>query len=1013
MKAEIAVLVLFTLLFACLALSLVAAAQPCLTGADQEPCDGSVTLAELMDYVGEWYACSSCVPDMFQSIQAYYGIPFCGDHSCDAGLGENCSSCEQDCGNCIPGSCDGISECHDYTDSANCTNDPCNVSGNCQWNGTDCAELEAASFDGWRVLPIRTQWEFENGKIGGEGEQLLHGMARSLSDPNVIYWSQDVAGPWKSTNAGESWQKTLGKDLYIVHGLSIEVDPFNPDIVFIIVFHRENADLREKFGGLYKSTDGGDSWTLVLNTDTGVDNTNWRQHRRYTRNIAYDLASRESNKAKVWYTAFVNNGLYRSDDYGNNWNKVADLSSHDFIYGVYSHPTDGQTVYLASGNGLFVSHSQGTNLQLVNTLPTGEVTSVAISPQSPTNIVYVTIKNQGLYSSTDSGNTFTLLKQYDAWRVFMNPGFPDTLYLLGFTSDHWSKSPILITHDAGLNWTENKKADNTAHPGYDNKTSQYVTVGGGGTSAVALNAQDPNEAVVYHANQFYKTTDGGVHFRESSDLFTGYAIWLNSGFVFDRFDPNRFALFLCDVIMVITKTGGDWFYKITNTVDGGNPYNWRGQGVITAQGAVQSVAGDLQPIENSEKMVATIGDYAVGADKVKLMYLENESVGWDIASDIEFIKVEHLDSSRTVVLNDITDKVKKKDDDLSEEINNNEYVRITFVSNLTKNNDIRAHINVSGTSDIGLYVKDDDTLITNFSKSQWINMMYSTPLTNLTGEENTFDLKINGDPVQFDSIFEHRNYNIKFVAYHQNDPNIVYAGDLKSYDGGKSFKIIEFKNEIEGAPSYTGAKIFSMCQSNPDVVYAIYHYSKGILRSDDAGETWRKYHLGSWRFDKSSIHFPTFAVDPVDCNIVYTIDSSGDIAVYNGSEWRSLGLLPLVERPENMDISVGTLAIDPRNNSIIYASIGGGSGISSIWRSTDKGQTWEDISYNLPRKGYPIVVNPHTGELFAGGAVGTWIFPPPYNSSNLVYNKAYPMPSCYDGLQNGDETGVDSGGSCA
>jgi len=121
----------------------------------------------------------------------------------------------------------------------------------------------------------------------------------------------------------------------------------------------------------------------------------------------------------------------------------------------------------------------------------------------------------------------------------------------------------------------------------------------------------------------------------------------------------------------------------------------------------------------------------------------------------------------------------------------------------------------------------------------------------------------------------------------------------------------------------------------------------------------------------------------------------------------------LIEKPAGLNLAVMQIAIDPRNNSVIYAAVTG-AGISNIWRSTDAGETWEDISYNLPRRGaYPMAVNPHTGELFAGGAVGTWIFPPPYNSSNLVYNKAYPMPSCYDGLQNGDETGVDSGGSCA
>jgi hypothetical protein len=57
-------------------------------------------------------------------------------------------------------------------------------------------------------------------------------------------------------------------------------------------------------------------------------------------------------------------------------------------------------------------------------------------------------------------------------------------------------------------------------------------------------------------------------------------------------------------------------------------------------------------------------------------------------------------------------------------------------------------------------------------------------------------------------------------------------------------------------------------------------------------------------------------------------------------------------------------------------------------------------------------VNPHTSELFTGSLIGTWIFPSPDLQNNPTYDKAISRPSCYDGLQNGDETGIDFGGSC-
>ncbi len=85
------------------------AAQACLTGADMD-CDDEVNITELHGHINEWYKCSACVTDMFQALQAYYRIPFCGDHVCNSTVGEDCSRCGQDCGCfsgylCLDGEC--------------------------------------------------------------------------------------------------------------------------------------------------------------------------------------------------------------------------------------------------------------------------------------------------------------------------------------------------------------------------------------------------------------------------------------------------------------------------------------------------------------------------------------------------------------------------------------------------------------------------------------------------------------------------------------------------------------------------------------------------------------------------------------------------------------------------------------------------------------------------------------------------------------------------------------------
>jgi hypothetical protein len=76
----------------------------------------------------------------------------------------------------------------------------------------------AKATQSWRVLPIRSQEEYNQGLVGGEAMQHLHGICRSESDPNYIYWSHDMGGPWISVVAGKAWKKCVAKGLYQSNG---------------------------------------------------------------------------------------------------------------------------------------------------------------------------------------------------------------------------------------------------------------------------------------------------------------------------------------------------------------------------------------------------------------------------------------------------------------------------------------------------------------------------------------------------------------------------------------------------------------------------------------------------------------------------------------------------------------------------------------------------------------------------------------------------------------------------
>ncbi len=72
-----------------------------------------------------------------------------------------------------------------------------------------------------------------------------------------------------------------------------------------------------------------------------------------------------------------------------------------------------------------------------------------------------------------------------------------------------------------------------------------------------------------------------------------------------------------------------------------------------------------------------------------------------------------------------------------------------------------------------------------------------------------------------------------------------------------------------------------------------------------------------------------------------------------------------------------SIATDPSREGVVYASMYA-TGISNVWRSLDGGDSWTDISANLPRiRVGAMGVNPHTGELYIGTHAGTWIYPAP------------------------------------
>jgi len=853
---------------------------------DEEYCPGNELVASDSDKCCDvdcivappiWDSCSECGGALFD-------FNLCDEVECNAII-EDCYY--EGLLNCD--SCFGLS-CYNYDNEADCGADVCGF--DCGWDGGSCvsgSDIFSGSFDGWRAVITKTQTESEQEILPGEGMQFPHSMVRSYSNPEYIYWAHDCGQGWRSRNSGETWERFLAKGLGSVYGQSIEVDPANPNTIFITVDNLWNTPAIVD-QGLYKSTDGGDNWEFVLPVDYNEGENNDVGNRPYKHNIAYALNSISEGEAKIWYAVFADDnladktngqGLYKSTDGGDNWDKTsANVDGHIYINALYVHPENNDIVYLGSNNGLYQSTDGGNSLNLLDDLPLGYVASIQIDQTNP-NEIYVVVRDNGLYKSINGGADFLLLREADdSVGVSINQGYPEVIYFL-------KKSGIEVSQDGGISWDDVVSYSRASKAsGWGSEITPWDGLG-----AIIPNPNNRCEAVGYGQAYLWKTINC-IDFSHANNLFSGFAWTTRDSVMFDLNNPDKFGIFGADIGLFISEDAGKSFVLVdTGSIlsDWGYLFN-----------SNDMKAGAFQP--SSNRFVGSGGNIW-GLGNMGIAYSESNNGPWQ-STDAPF------------------------------------------------------------------------------------------------GPDN-------GQA--------YRNY-----FYNPNSPEELFVYNLKSTDGGVTF------NEVDYLVN-NGLEVYKMTKSDSNIIYATNSVGNQIYRSIDGGVNFNLY------VSKTSYGYPSgavssygnlvFDVDPVDANKIYTLYDA-DLAMYNGSTWQPLGLLNYIRSLEdNSDLvdlhshlaypGIVSVIVDPNNGSIIYATVEH-AGVSSIYRSIDGGDNWEDISYNLPRANYgsAFSINPHSGEIFVGSASGTWIFPPLYNLTTSIYMNSVSRPSCNDGLKNGDETGIDEGGGC-
>jgi photosystem II stability/assembly factor-like uncharacterized protein len=367
-------------------------------------------------------------------------------------------------------------------------------------------------------------------------------IALAPSDPKVIYvgtGESDIRsslssgdGVYRSVDAGRTWTHVGLEDTRQIS--RIVVDPKDANVVYVGALGHVYAPNQER--GVYKSTDGGEHWTKVLDqgSETGVS----------------DLAICASNPnlliAGTWHTwrppwsAYPpidgpGGGLFRSQDAGKTWTR---LNGHGLPDGDWGRigvdvAADGKRVYAliqAKKSGLYRSDDGGESWNLVNDDP--RLTSrawyfnrITIDP-SNSDVLYV--PNVALYRSEDGGKTISIVRGApggdDYHQIWVDPKDSSSLVL-------GTDQGTTISLDRGKTWST----------WYNQPTAQLYNV--------TTDNQYPY--AVYGTQQ--DSGSIGVYSRGSSGRI-GQADWFPAGpsesgqMVVDSTDPN--------IIYLTTEYGG-------------------------------------------------------------------------------------------------------------------------------------------------------------------------------------------------------------------------------------------------------------------------------------------------------------------------------------------------------------------------------------------------------------------------------------------------------------------------
>jgi photosystem II stability/assembly factor-like uncharacterized protein len=315
----------------------------------------------------------------------------------------------------------------------------------------------------------------------------IHDVEAVPGEPATLYVASASGGIWKSVNKGTTWHPIFDNQAVSTFG-DLAIAPSNPRVIWAGTGEQNNRQSTSWGNGVYRSTDAGATWTHL-----GLEETRHIGRVRVhpdNPDIAYVAAL-----GNLWKPS-SERGVFKTTDGGRSWTRVLYVDTLTGVVDLVMDPRDPNTLYAAAyqrlrqpwgfngggpGSGILKTTDGGkTWMRLANGIPAGDKGRIglAIAASDP-RVLNATIEHAtegGTYRSEDGGQTWIKVNTLNPRPIYyshieIDPTNANRVYILAvefYRSEDGGRTfremPTRPTYDVGVHSDHHSLWINPANP---------------------------------------------------------------------------------------------------------------------------------------------------------------------------------------------------------------------------------------------------------------------------------------------------------------------------------------------------------------------------------------------------------------------------------------------------------------------------------------------------------------------------------------------------------------------